>query len=415
MPQTFFYKLFSYSLATVLLFSNAACGQSQINAEKNNIQITDSSSFVPDEPPECECCVMREAPSQISNKLVIAPEKQNVERITLRGTIYESDGKTPARGVLMYFYQADETGRYTKRGDEDKSSFAWWHGKQRGWLRTNERGEYEFDTVKPAAYPTRTEPAHIHTLVKSPSQRHCYYIADYVFQGDELLTPKFWANTDRWWREIGVYQKSDYGGVRLEKTGDKRGAGRRDITLFPEYDLPVPNSGRDILAESPAFDPQHAWGADKGSHACPMCKYGYQPGVLYWVNDDKDWTEIENWARFLEKYSAESGIKNFKAYLIYTNPNKLTAVQMDEKLASFGRRLNLERIALTYVPSADDRQSNIYLNQINPQTRNTFIVYNNRRVADKFVNFAFSEQNQKLLKAAVALADKEKALYRSEE
>lgn len=40
-------------------------------------------------------------------------------------------------------------------------------------------------------------------------------------------------------------------------------------------------SGLNVGDESPAFDPQHAWGPDKGSHACPMCKYGYHPGVMF--------------------------------------------------------------------------------------------------------------------------------------
>ena len=289
----------------------------------------------------------------------------------------------------MYFYQTDETGRYSKRGDENRDSFAWWHGKQRGWLKTNEKGEYEIDTIKPAAYPDGSEPRHIHLIVKAPTQKHCYYTADFVFTDDPLLNARYWESTERYWHSIGLAQNPNYGGVKLNKGGFGRLVGRRDITLFQEYDLPKPDSGREILDDSPAFDPQHAWGPDKGSHACPMCKYGYQPGVLYWVNTNTDWQEVESWAKWLEDLSLQMGEKNFKAYLIYSNPQGLSAAQMESKLSESGQNSSLRKIALTYVPALDNKASYAYLNRINPQTRNTFIVYNNRRVADKFVNLSF--------------------------
>jgi protocatechuate 3,4-dioxygenase, beta subunit len=366
---------------------------------------------VQSEMPECGCCVIRDAPVNLSHQANLFPEKTDVERVLIRGVMFESDGKTPAKNAVMYFYHTDETGRYTKRGDEPRNSFAWWHGKQRGWLKTNERGEYEINTVKPAPYPSRDEPAHIHAIVKSPAQKHCYNIADFVFQDDELLTAKFWDNTKNWWRSIGIYQNPNYGGVRLTKNNGGFQQGVRNITLFPEIDAPKIDSGRGILEESPAFEPQHAWGADKGSHACPMCKYGYQPGVLFWVNSDANPQQVEKWAKWLEDLSVLLGDKNFKAYLIYTNPRKLSRAQLETKLAAFGQKLNLKKIAVTYVPSADDKATDTYLNRINPATENTFIVYNNRKVADKFVNFEFNEQNTTLLRASVERAGKEKELY----
>lgn len=372
-----------------------------------------AAPVVNSDPPECGGCLFLEAPANLSNKLAIFPNRTAVERVRIRGTVYESDGKTPAKNVVMYFYQTDETGAYSKRGDEPRNSYAWWHGKQRGFLKTNERGEYQIDTIKPAPYPSQDEPAHIHAGVQSPSQKRDYSIADFVFADDKLLSPKFWENTATWWRSMGVYQNPNYGGLNLTKNNAGIWEGRRDITLFAEYDLPKPNSGRDILTESPAFEPQHAWGPDKGSHACPMCKYGYQPGVLYWVNSDENWSEVENWAKWLEALSVGLGDKNFKAYLIYTNPKKLTAEQLEAKLSNFGRSLDLKKIAITYVPSVDDKPTETYLNQINLATRNTFIVYNNRKIADKFTNFTLTEQNAALLEKSVERADRDKELFKS--
>lgn len=378
---------------------------------KEQVTVSNAASPAQSSPPECDCCVIKEAPSRLSHQLKIAPERTDVQRITLSGVVYESDGKTPARDVVMYVYQTDETGRYSKRGDENRNSFAWWHGKQRGWLKTNEKGEYEIDTIKPAPYPNGNEPAHVHAIVKAPTQKHCYYIADFVFKNDPLLNSKYWVGTERFWRSTGLAQNPNYGGVKLNRDRSGRLLGKRDITLFQEYDLPKAKSGPDVLDESPAFAPQHAWGPDKGSHACPMCKYGYQPGVLYWVNTNTDWQEVESWAKWLEDLSVQTGEKNFKAYLIYTNPQGLSREQIEAKLAELGQKLNLQKIALTYVPGLDDKASDVYLNRINPQTRNTVIVYNNRRVADKFVDLSFTEQNTKLLESAVKRAGKEKELY----
>ena len=366
-------------------------------------------------PPQCDCCVMKEAPSLLSHRLRIAPEEATLQRISLSGVVYESDGRSPARNVMMYFYHTDATGHYSKRGDEDRRSFAWWHGTHRGWLKTNDRGEYHLDTIKPAPYPDGSEPAHVHTIIKAPTQKHCYYIADFVFQDDPLLSARYWENTARWWRSLGLAQTANYGGVKLFKNRSGQWEGRRDITLFREYDLPAPNSGREILDESPAFDPQHAWGPDKGSHACPMCKYGYRTGVLYWVNSDTNWKEVESWAHWLEALSLRMDEEKFKAYLIYSNPQRAPKAQLEARLSAFGQQLNLRQIAVTYVPAVDDTASSAHLNRINPQTRNTFIVYSNRKVADKFVNHAFTDQNTKLLEAALTRASKEKELYLAKE
>src|ERR1700759_3557778 len=76
----------------------------------------------------------------------------------INGTVYKSDGKTPAPGVVLYLYHTDETGHYPKKGDE--KGWAKRHGYIRGWLKTDEKGEYKFVTLRPAPYPGGNEPAH---------------------------------------------------------------------------------------------------------------------------------------------------------------------------------------------------------------------------------------------------------------
>ncbi|CAN5450415.1 hypothetical protein BH11BAC3_BH11BAC3_42120 [soil metagenome] len=59
--------------------------------------------------------------------------------------------------------------------------------------------------------------------------------------------------------------------------------------------------------------------------------------------------------------------------------------------------LNLKNIALTFVPSFSDSASDAVLNKINPDVANTFIIYRNSTIIDKFVNINPTPENFSLL------------------
>lgn len=80
--------------------------------------------------------------------------------LRVRGTVYRSDGTTPAAGVILYVYQTDVTGLYARERGADP--------RIRGWMLTDAAGRFEFTTIRPAPYPNRTEPAHIHTQLWGP-------------------------------------------------------------------------------------------------------------------------------------------------------------------------------------------------------------------------------------------------------
>ncbi|MEJ0106372.1 MAG: hypothetical protein WDO19_29200 [Bacteroidota bacterium] len=61
------------------------------------------------------------------------------------------------------------------------------HGYIKGWVKTNEKGEYKFYTLKPAPYPATNIPAHIHPVIIEPGKNE-YYIDEYLFEGDPFLT-----------------------------------------------------------------------------------------------------------------------------------------------------------------------------------------------------------------------------------
>ena len=83
-------------------------------------------------------------------------------------------------------------------------------------MKTGPDGRYEFHTIKPAPYPHRTTPAHIHAHVYGPqySERS---IDDYWFQGDPFITPKKRAPAI----------------ISLKRNGEGVLQAVRDITLKP--------------------------------------------------------------------------------------------------------------------------------------------------------------------------------------
>ena len=110
-------------------------------------------------------------------------------KMVISGVIYEEDGKTPAKDVILYIYHTDQTGHYSVKGNE--TGWGKRHGYIRGWVKTNGLGQYKFYTLKPASYPERNPPpAHIHPVIKEPSKNE-YWIDEYLFDDDPLLTADF--------------------------------------------------------------------------------------------------------------------------------------------------------------------------------------------------------------------------------
>jgi protocatechuate 3,4-dioxygenase beta subunit len=116
----------------------------------------------------------------------IAPENEPGEPLVMRGTIFQEDGKTPAKDVILYVYHTNDHGIYPRTTPDDGTP-RWRHGTLRGSMKTGEDGRYEFRTIRPARYPTNSAPAHIHATITAPGIPE-YRIDDFLFEGDPLLT-----------------------------------------------------------------------------------------------------------------------------------------------------------------------------------------------------------------------------------
>lgn len=146
-----------------------------------------SASLLAQPLPPCEWCGTGEAPPNLTHVMTIAGDDEPGERIILRGRVFQTDGVTPAPGVVIYAYHTDETGVYRREGGETGNARR--HGVLRGWLRTDSEGRYEIRTIKPAPYPSRNGPAHVHLTLQPPNGEE-FWIDSTVFAGDPLITDR---------------------------------------------------------------------------------------------------------------------------------------------------------------------------------------------------------------------------------
>lgn len=82
-----------------------------------------------------------------------------------------------------------------------------------------------------------------------------------------------------------------------------------------------------------------------------------------------------------------------KAYFVYGNEKKYNKEVRQKELENIGLELGLNNIALTFVPSLTDTESEVNLNKINADVENTFIIYKHRTIIDKFINLKATADN----------------------
>jgi protocatechuate 3,4-dioxygenase, beta subunit len=217
-------QFIKHGFAFAAAFPSLCAVSSSCHAQTNQRQQTSAVSVGGG----CDGCegMYEGMPQQLSWQTAIASASEPGERLEISGIIYQADERTPAPDIILYLYQTDASGYYSPA--PNTTGFTRRHGRLRGWLKTNARGEYKFTTIRPAPYPDRDVPAHIHPTVKEPDMNE-YYIDDYEFDDDPLLTKQ-----QRSARE----NRGGSGIIRLSRSAGGLWVGRRNITLglnIPNY------------------------------------------------------------------------------------------------------------------------------------------------------------------------------------
>jgi protocatechuate 3,4-dioxygenase beta subunit len=102
--------------------------------------------------------------------------------LKITGTIYKSDGVTPAEGIILYIEQADEDGDFDLRKHNDKR-----YAHHRGWIKTDANGRYTFYTFVPGNDRRYNQLSQLFPAIKEPS-KPSYNLESFLFDNDPMLT-----------------------------------------------------------------------------------------------------------------------------------------------------------------------------------------------------------------------------------
>ena len=394
-------RLYQIGLFIILLNFLTSCnGQSKSNQNQQTATSTDKKKLVGG---GCEGCELMYVgmPKEISNEHTSIGWTEGKQKLILTGNVFQLDGKTPAPNVIVYYWHTDDNGLYSSNNQTPEQAKE--HGKLRGWVKTDETGKYTIKTSRPAAYPSQDIPQHIHLSIKETDIINEYY-ADLYFDDDPLYLnhKKKYGKLDRAGTELlRIVLDSN---IQIAEHNIVLGL---NIPNYPNSKKDELQSGLNIGEDQPSFIPFHAFGPDKGTRTCPVCKYGRYHGIVYFVGDNPNWDEIKKWLTFLEQESVIRS-KYLKAYFVYGNEKSYNKDIRQKELENIGVELNLKNIALTFVPSMKDTESEVNLNKINPNLENTFVIFRHRTIIDKYTNLKPTEQNFKLI---AEILDKTKGNY----
>ena len=123
---------------------------------------------------------VHEAPATAPSTGRVAPQREPGQPLLVSGVVVGADG-APIAGASLYVYQTDHEGYYGVKPASDNRN-----PRLKLFLRSDAKGGWSFDTVKPGSYPSSRVPAHIHFEVSAPGR--AARIFEIVFEGDPFVT-----------------------------------------------------------------------------------------------------------------------------------------------------------------------------------------------------------------------------------
>ena len=125
---------------------------------------------------------VHEAPASAPSSGRITPSGEPGQALSVSGVVVGADG-SPIADASLYIYQTDHEGYYSVKPASDNRN-----PRLKLFLRSDARGAWSFETIKPGSYPSSRVPAHIHFEVSAPGRAP--KIFEIVFEGDPFVTPE---------------------------------------------------------------------------------------------------------------------------------------------------------------------------------------------------------------------------------
>jgi protocatechuate 3,4-dioxygenase beta subunit len=161
---------------SVVLFDSCAQGKAEISAIESGLKsgkttvsdVLSSDKYIElHGDPSFRALIRKYAPQ---GKISIITPREPGTRILLKGQIVGKD-KAPKKDVLFYFYHTMHDGLYAVNKNDPGKAFP---GQQEvarlfGYIRTDEEGNFEISTIKPAGYPGERFPSHVHLEIYDQS------------------------------------------------------------------------------------------------------------------------------------------------------------------------------------------------------------------------------------------------------
>ena len=152
----------------------------------------------------------------LSNIDTIPDYRSKTNKLKLTGTIYKSDGITPASDVVLFIEQPNENGDFELRKTGDKR-----YVFHRSWVKTDADGNYTIHTFVPGNDRRYNQLQQIFPIVKEPSKQE-YKLETFLFDEDPLLTKRCRKR---------IKKKSDVTRILKLKKEDGILVAQRDIIL----------------------------------------------------------------------------------------------------------------------------------------------------------------------------------------
>lgn len=131
---------------------------------------------------------VHEAPAVAPSTGRVAPQGEPGDPLHVSGVVVGPDG-APIAGASLYIYQTDREGYYGVKPASDNRN-----PRLKLFLRSDAKGAWAFETVKPGSYPNGRVPPHIHFEVSAPGRAP--KIFEIVFEGDPFVTAEMSGRPD---------------------------------------------------------------------------------------------------------------------------------------------------------------------------------------------------------------------------